>query len=65
MVYQDFSMIKTAGNNGRFLDILGKVISVVTYTSGSQRVVPRLEPAPSTGNLLEMHNFGPHPRFMA
>ena len=64
MVYQDFSMIKTTGNNGRVLDILGKVISAVTYTSGSQRVVSRLESAPPTGNLLEMHNFGPHPRFM-
>ena len=57
MVYQDFSMIKTIGNNGRFLDILGKVISVVTCTSGSQGVVPRLEPAPSTGNLFSSVQF--------
>jgi len=57
VVHQDFSMIKTIGNNGRFLDILGKVISVVTYTSGSQGVVPRLEPAPSTGNWFSSVQF--------
>ena len=53
-------MIENLSSYGRMYEALG-----LEYAGGSQRVVPRLEPAPSTGNLLEMHNFGPHPRFMA
>ena len=54
-------MIKTIGNNCSFLDVLGKMIYVITYRSRSQRVVPRSAPSASTGNLLEMHILGPHP----
>lgn len=57
-------MIKTVGNNCRSLDVLGKMIYVITYRSHSQRVVPRSAPSTSTGNLLEMHILGPHPRLI-